>query len=133
MDRFPENVGDFSEKQMERFHQDIKMEEKYQARWNRHMMANYCWSLQNACPVNTKENNTNNIFLSINFYHPNQLILFFLVYNVKSFRFLLWYDLTWFVGTLLNSLLFVFFLNISLKGSKIYEFKITSNIKSEIS
>ena len=30
-DRFPENLGDFSEEQGERFHQDIKvMEERYQ-------------------------------------------------------------------------------------------------------
>ena len=30
LDRFPENLGDFSEEQGERFHQDIKvMEERY--------------------------------------------------------------------------------------------------------
>ena len=33
LERFPENLGDFSEEQGERFHQDIKvMEERYQGR-----------------------------------------------------------------------------------------------------
>ena len=51
LDRFPENLGDFSEEQGERFHQDIKvMEERYQRRWVRHMMADYCWCLQHDCP-----------------------------------------------------------------------------------
>ena len=32
--KFPENLGDLSEEQEERFHQDIKMmEEKYQGKW----------------------------------------------------------------------------------------------------
>jgi hypothetical protein len=47
---FPENLGRFSEKQGERFHQDIKeMEKRYQGRWNEHMMANYCWILKRDC------------------------------------------------------------------------------------
>ena len=51
LDRFPENLGGFSEEQDERFHQDIKvMEERYQGRWDRHIMANYCWCLQRDCP-----------------------------------------------------------------------------------
>ncbi|KAL7630004.1 UNVERIFIED_CONTAM: hypothetical protein RMT77_019877 [Armadillidium vulgare] len=46
LDNFPENLGDVSDEQGERFHQDIKtMEERYQGRWNSHMMADYCWSL----------------------------------------------------------------------------------------
>ena len=49
-DRFPENIGDVSEEQGERFHQDIKsMEERYQGRWDTHMMADYCWSLMRNC------------------------------------------------------------------------------------
>ncbi|RLU16163.1 hypothetical protein DMN91_011923 [Ooceraea biroi] len=49
--KFPSNLGDYSEEQGERFHQDIRvMEERYQRRWNRHMMADYCWSLQRDCP-----------------------------------------------------------------------------------
>ena len=50
LDRFPENLGDVSEEQGERFHQDIKsMEERYQGRWDTHMMADYCWSLMRNC------------------------------------------------------------------------------------
>lgn len=48
---FPENLGDVSDEQGERFHQDIKtMEERYQGRWDHHMMADFCWSLQRDCP-----------------------------------------------------------------------------------
>jgi hypothetical protein len=51
LDRFPENLGDLSEEQGERFHQDIRtMEERYQGRWDTHMMADYCWSLQRDHP-----------------------------------------------------------------------------------
>ncbi|GBP97509.1 hypothetical protein EVAR_69749_1 [Eumeta japonica] len=46
LDYFPENLGDVSEEQGERFHQDIKvMEKRYQGRWNTNMMGDYCWSL----------------------------------------------------------------------------------------
>ena len=39
---FLENCGDVSNKQGERFHQDIKlMEEKYQGRWDKIMIAVY--------------------------------------------------------------------------------------------
>ena len=49
--RFPENLGDLSEKQGERFHQDINtMEARYQGRWDAHMMADYCWNLIQDCP-----------------------------------------------------------------------------------
>ena len=51
LDRFPENLGELSEEQGERFHQDIKvMEEMYQGRWDTHMMADYCWNLQRHKP-----------------------------------------------------------------------------------
>ena len=50
LDRFPENLGDFSDEQGERFHQDIKtIEKRYQGRWDQHMMADYCWSLERDC------------------------------------------------------------------------------------
>ena len=39
-----------SDEQAERFHQDIKvMEERYQKRWDIHMMADYCWSIPQKC------------------------------------------------------------------------------------
>lgn len=51
LDQFPENLGSYSEEQGERFHQDLKtMEERYQGRWDRHMMADYCWCMQRDCP-----------------------------------------------------------------------------------
>ena len=44
--RFPENLGEVSEEQGERFHQAIKnMEMRYQSRWDSRMMSEYCWSL----------------------------------------------------------------------------------------
>ena len=47
LEQFPTNLGDVSDEQGERFHQDIKvMEERYQGRWDIHMMADYCWSIQ---------------------------------------------------------------------------------------
>ncbi|EFN78917.1 hypothetical protein EAI_12044, partial [Harpegnathos saltator] len=46
LDFFPDNLGDVSEEQDERFHQDIKeMERRYQERWNATMLADYCWCL----------------------------------------------------------------------------------------
>lgn len=46
LDRFPENLGAFSEVQGERFHQDIKvMEQRYKGRWDSAMITDYCWML----------------------------------------------------------------------------------------
>lgn len=50
LDRFPDNLGDVSEEQGERFHQDIKvMEDRYQGRWDQRMMSDYCWNLMRDC------------------------------------------------------------------------------------
>ena len=47
LEQFPANLGDVSDEQGERFHQDIKvMEDRYQGHWDTHMMAGYCWSLK---------------------------------------------------------------------------------------
>ena len=44
---FPENLGQMSEEQGERFHQDMKtMELRYQGRWNESMLADYCWTIK---------------------------------------------------------------------------------------
>jgi hypothetical protein len=44
---FPENLGQMSEEQGERFHQDMKtMESRYQGRWNESMLADYCWTIK---------------------------------------------------------------------------------------
>ena len=50
-EKVPEHLGDGSDEQGERFHQDIKvMETRYQARWDANMMADYCWNLKGDCP-----------------------------------------------------------------------------------
>ena len=46
LDYFQENLGDVSEEQRERFHQDIRtMEERYRGHWYTHMMVDHCWTL----------------------------------------------------------------------------------------
>lgn len=51
LDYFPVNLGEVSEEQGERFHQDIKeMEKRYQGYWNTSMMADYCWSIKRDLP-----------------------------------------------------------------------------------
>jgi hypothetical protein len=43
LDYFPQNCGDYSEEQGERFHRDIRvMEERYQGRWDVNMLADCC-------------------------------------------------------------------------------------------
>lgn len=55
LDYFPPNLGDVSEEQGERFHQDFKsMEHRYQGCWNVRMMADYCWNLKRECDANRK-------------------------------------------------------------------------------
>ena len=50
LDYFSENLGDVSEEQGERFDQEIRtIEERYQGRWDSHMMADYCWTLIRDC------------------------------------------------------------------------------------
>jgi len=47
LDRFLKNLGDLSDEQGERFHQDIsKIEVRYQGRWDAAMLADYCWSIK---------------------------------------------------------------------------------------
>ena len=46
LDFFPANLGKMSDKQGERFHQDIaEMEKRYQGRWDPVMMGDFCWFL----------------------------------------------------------------------------------------
>ena len=47
----PENLGAVSDEQRDRFHQELStMEERYQGRWDKHMMADYCWSVKRDVP-----------------------------------------------------------------------------------
>ena len=58
LDHFPEYLGDVSEEQGERFHQDIKeMERRYQGRWNVSMLAGYCWMLHRETSQNAPKRN----------------------------------------------------------------------------
>jgi len=54
------NLGDYSEEQGERFHQDIKeMERRYQGRWDINMMADFCWMLKRESTVDGKKRKRN--------------------------------------------------------------------------
>ena len=51
LDKFPNNLGALSDEQGERFHQDLMAVEKsYQDRSDRHVLADYCWSIKLDCP-----------------------------------------------------------------------------------
>ena len=44
---FPENLGNVSDGQGKRLHQDISdMEVRYQGCWDATMLADYCWSIK---------------------------------------------------------------------------------------
>jgi hypothetical protein len=67
LDRFPENLGDVSEEQGERFHQDIRvMEERYQGRWDKNMMADYCWNLMREETGGHRRKSRKRSFIEIN-------------------------------------------------------------------
>ena len=51
LDKFSDNLEDVRAEQGERFHKYIKvMEDRYQGRWDSHMMSDYCRSLMRANP-----------------------------------------------------------------------------------
>ena len=53
LNNFFENYGDVNDKQGKKFHRDIKlMEERYQGRWDKRMMPDYCWGLKRDKPYN---------------------------------------------------------------------------------
>ena len=52
LDKFPGNLGAVSDEQGKRFYQDLMaVEERYQGRWNRHMLVDYCCSIKRNCPA----------------------------------------------------------------------------------
>jgi hypothetical protein len=60
IDYFPENLGDFSEEQGERFHQDIsEMEKRYQGRWDVNTVADFCRTLKREANQNTRKRKRN--------------------------------------------------------------------------
>lgn len=59
LEYFPENLGEVSEEQGERFHQDMKeIERRYQGRWDVNMMADYCWMIKRDLPTNLYKRRT---------------------------------------------------------------------------
>ena len=51
LELFPENLGEVSDEQGERFHQDIStMERRYKGKWSPTMLADYCWMLKRDKP-----------------------------------------------------------------------------------
>lgn len=51
LDFFPENLGEASDQQGERFHQDLKaMEDRFGPNFNPEMLGEYCWQLLRDTP-----------------------------------------------------------------------------------
>jgi hypothetical protein len=60
MDIFPENFSEVGEEQRERFHQDIKENERrYQDRWYVNMMSDYCWTLHHEILETSRKRKSN--------------------------------------------------------------------------
>ena len=52
----PDNLGDYSEQQGKRFHQDIsEMERRYQGRWNVAMLVDYYWEPETSKPCSSTQ------------------------------------------------------------------------------
>jgi len=65
LDKFPDNLGHFSEEQGERFHQDMKViETRYQGRWDVNMLADFCWMLKRETLAQNKKRKKNPIHRS---------------------------------------------------------------------
>ena len=59
LEYFPKNLGEVSEEQGERFHQDMKeIERRYQGRWDVNMMADYCWMIKRDLPTDLYKRRT---------------------------------------------------------------------------
>ncbi|KAL4113048.1 hypothetical protein QTP88_016749 [Uroleucon formosanum] len=86
LDKFPENLGDVSEEQSERFHQDIKeMERRYQGRWSVTMMADYCWMLQRETHYVYRRKSTKRSFFSeAKIFFKYEVILMSCFENIKT-------------------------------------------------
>jgi len=83
---FPDNLGDVSEEQSERFHQDIEeMKWRNQGKsWNSAMLADYCWCLQQDEPISlTKDVPIFGIFNRKEKDSTNQYFIFFIIKVTK--------------------------------------------------
>ena len=80
---FPENHDVMSQEQGEGFHRDIKDREKrYQGKWNKNMMADYCWMfeifLMHHVLVNEKQPKEIFITLINLFFNINRIFVYFI-------------------------------------------------------
>ena len=69
LDYFPENLGDVSEEQGKGFTKILRDEERYQGRWDAHMMSDYSWTLIRDCTEQSyrrKSYKNKRTFLQIN-------------------------------------------------------------------
>ncbi len=58
------DLGDLSDEQGERFHEDLKtMKERHQERWDKHVVADYCWSIKQDCPEEVHRRKSKRKFL----------------------------------------------------------------------
>ena len=88
LDYFPENFGDYSAEQGERFHQDIsEMESRYQGNWNVNIMEDFCWTLKREIPrENRKRKNYQILYLYS--MHQNLQETYIIVFNKFSYLFI---------------------------------------------
>ncbi|CAK8673450.1 unnamed protein product [Clavelina lepadiformis] len=64
LDEFKDNMGDYSEEQGERFHQDIRsFEERYQGQYNENMMGDYIWNLLRESELTYRRQSRKNVSL----------------------------------------------------------------------
>ncbi|GBM23497.1 hypothetical protein AVEN_153076-1 [Araneus ventricosus] len=75
---FPQNLGAISDEHGERFHQDISMfEKRFSGRWNRSMLAEYCWSvIRDTQSDDYKRKRPKNHFSACVFYNQVSVIFF---------------------------------------------------------
>ncbi|CAK8683707.1 unnamed protein product [Clavelina lepadiformis] len=64
LDEFKDNMGDYSEEQGEKFHQDIRsFEERYQGQYNENMMGDYIWNLLRESELTYRRQSRKNVSL----------------------------------------------------------------------
>lgn len=63
LDDFPDSCADYSDEMGERFHQDIKViEKRYQGRFNKFMLSDYCWYLKRETNLESRKNSRRTSF-----------------------------------------------------------------------
>ena len=99
LDYFPDNCGDYSKEQGQRFHQDIKtMESRYQCKWNGNMLADYCWCLKRDAPDDRHKRKSSRASVLRNYNYFLYYVAFFyflfikrIIVYIRVFLFI-WYN-----------------------------------------